>query len=158
MSDPRLIWVLFGALILFGLIILGLMFRSGPSGAAGAPLSVNLGGLVTWAQGKKTYLGMILLALNNYAARKGWIDFELASDLNLILGPLTGAAFVAKMNRIENKQDVAAVKADAAVEAASDAASTAQVAAQTVKAALRIPVTPTSVPVPKPPPAPGSVL
>jgi short subunit fatty acids transporter len=56
--------------------------------------------------------------VNNYAARRGWIDAELASTLNYGLSVLTGAAFVAKTNRNS-------LKIDAAVEQATDAAAIA---------------------------------
>jgi hypothetical protein len=93
-----------GASIIGGIVI-GLLLRGGPQGAGGA--AVNLGALRDFLEQKKTYICAVLLALNNYAARKGYIDAALASDLNTALALLTGIAVVAKMNRIEQKTETA---------------------------------------------------
>lgn len=109
MSDPRVGFAIVGLLALCALLLLANLFKSGPSGPMGS--AVDLGGLVEWLQGKKTYIGMVLLAINNYASRKGWMDAQLATDLNIALGTLTGIAFVAKTNRIEQKTETAVTAA-----------------------------------------------
>jgi hypothetical protein len=100
----------FGALLIVLLVlVLVLLLHTGPQGAGGA--SVNLDALRVWLEGKKSYICAVLLAVNNYAARKGYIDAALASDLNTALALLTGAAVIAKMNRIEQKTEVAVTAA-----------------------------------------------
>jgi len=109
MTDPRVILVAVVGASIIGGIIIGLLLRSGPQGAGGA--AVDLGALRDWLSGKKTYIGMVLLAVNNYAGRRGWIDGQLTTDLNTALALLTGVAFVAKSNRIEQKTEVAVTAA-----------------------------------------------
>ena len=66
------------------------------------------------------YIGLVALAFNNYAGRRGWMDAQLVSDLNTALGAATGLAFIAKTNRIEQKVETAttAAKLAAAVRGA----------------------------------------
>jgi hypothetical protein len=109
MTDPRVVILLFAAVVMLGLLVIVLLLRSGPAGAGGS--AVDLGGLKDWLEGKKTYLGMVALAFNNYAGRRGWIDAQLTTDLNTALALLTGVAFVAKANRIEQKTETAVVAA-----------------------------------------------
>jgi hypothetical protein len=108
-ADPRLVLLAMIVASLIGGVVIGLLLRGGSSGAGGSPL--DLGGLRDWLEGKKTYIGMVTLAINNYAARRGWIDTQLATDLNTALGLLTGAAFVAKVNRVEQKTEQAVTAA-----------------------------------------------
>ena len=106
---PALVYGFGALMLLLCILVLALLFHTGPQGAGGA--SVNLAALADWLQGKKTYIGMVLLAGNNYAARRGWIDAQMASDLNTALALLTGFAFVAKSNRIEEKAETATTAA-----------------------------------------------
>jgi hypothetical protein len=109
MTDPRLVPLLLLAVVMMGILILALLLRGGPSGAGGSAL--DLVSLLDWLKGKKTYIGIVLTALNNYAARRGWIDQELCNQLNYALVPLTGIALVAKMNRTEQKVETAVTAA-----------------------------------------------
>ena len=102
---PALAYGVGALLVLLCVLVLVLLLHTGPQGGGGA--GINLAALEEWFQGKKTYIGMVLLALNNYGARRGWIDGQLASDLNTALALLTGIAFVAKSNRIEQKAETA---------------------------------------------------
>jgi hypothetical protein len=105
--DLRIVLAVAGAAVFIGGIIIGLLLHSSPQNSSGA--SVNLAALIEWGRGKKTYFGLVLVALNNFAARKGWIDHDLANELNLALGTFTAVAVTAKLNRIEQKTEQAVV-------------------------------------------------
>ena len=96
-------------LILVLVLLLAVLFHTGPQGAGGAAL--DLGALRELVRQRKTQIGIVTIALNNYAARRGWIDGELCNTLNYVVGTLTAIAATAKMNRIENKTETAVTAA-----------------------------------------------
>ena len=135
--DPRFVYAAIGAGIVLGFVLIVLLLRGGPVGAGGA--AVNLGGFWAWLEGKKT-VGLILAVVGlRYIDRRGWIDAQLFTDLQDLLiggGALTA---LAKVNRIETKQDVAAVKVEQVAAAASEAVDLAATTHQAVRAALKPP-------------------
>ncbi len=154
--NPVVFFVVSGLVLAVLLVLVVMLARSGPAGVGGS--AVNISALVTWLQGKKSTIGIVLIALNNYAARRGWIDPQLCNDLNYVLGTGTALAFVQKTNRVEQKQDVVVEQAKVAADAATDTNAIAVQTQQAVKTVLKLPVTPLSVPSPKPAPTPGSIL
>ena len=137
MTDPRFVYVLFGVVLLFGLLIIGLLLRGGSTGAGGS--SVSLSGLMEWFQGKKTYLVGTALLIIDQLHDLGWVTDAAAWKTEKTLLALAAFTIAAAQNRVARATSVAT---EAATEAATLAADTHQV----VKAIAKPPVAPVKPP------------
>lgn len=124
--DPRFVYALCGLVLLLCLLVLALLFRSGPSGAGGS--SLNLLAFWTWFTGYRTeILGTLLLA-SDQALTLGFISEAANAKIDKTLYALIAFTLHAAIKRGE--------------EAAKTATETADVVLQTMPVGPRSPVTP----------------
>jgi hypothetical protein len=130
--DLRIVYAAMGAGIALLVMVLILLMRGG----SGGPL--DLASVVTWFQRKKTYLAGAALLLVDQIHQVGWMTDNQAQQVEKVVIVVMAFTLKAAVSRVEKATG-------SATTAAQEAASLAATTQQTVKAAVKIPVTPTSV-------------
>lgn len=156
MSQP-LGYAIVGMLGLVAILLLAVfLYRTGPQGPGGSAISFS--GAWTWVAEKKTYIVGTLLLISDQVHDLGFMTDAQTWKVQKTLFAIAAFTIAAAQNRVAQGQVAAVEQAKTTADTATDTNAIVTQTQQTVKAALKLPVTPLSVPAAKPAAVPGSVL